>query len=190
GPRTLALIDEVGGATDPEEGSAIARAYLEALVESGGRALVTTHLSAGKTFASSRSDSLTAAMEVDEKTGRPTYPLHAGLAGRSHALSVARERGLPEPVLERATALLGEQWKRRERAETEAEQALERLRDAERELERERESARLERERLDAERKKAAEERARMRAEGLAAVERPEAELGTRCERAPGRARG
>jgi DNA mismatch repair protein MutS2 len=183
GPRTLALIDEIGGATDPEEGSAIARAYLEALVESGGRALVTTHLSAVKTFVGSRTDALTAAMEFDEKTGRPTYRLHAGLAGRSHALSVARERGLPESVLERATALLGEQWKRRERAETEAEQALERIRDAERELERERGSAKRERERLDAERKQAAEERARMLAEGLAGFERAEAELARRVER-------
>ena len=183
GPDTLALIDEIGGATDPEEGSAIARAYLEALVERGGRALVSTHLSAVKTFASSRPDALTAAMEFDEKTGRPSYRLHAGLAGRSHALSVARDRGLPGRILERATELLGEQWKRRERAETEAEQALERLRDAERELERERDAARRERERLEAERKKAAEERARMLAEGLAGFERAEAELARRVER-------
>ncbi len=183
GPDTLALVDEVGGATDPEEGSAIARAYLEALIARGGRALVTTHLSAVKTFAASRADALTAAMEFDEKTGRPTYRLHAGLAGRSHALSVARERGLPESVLERATVLLGDAWKRRDRAETEAEQALERLRDAERELERERESARRERERLEAERTKAAEERARMLAEGLAGFERAEAELARRVER-------
>lgn len=183
GPDTLALVDEVGGATDPEEGSAIARAYLEALIARGGRALVTTHLSAVKTFASSRADALTAAMEFDEKTGRPTYRLHAGLAGRSHALSVARERGLPESVLERATALLGDAWKRRERAETEAEQALERLRDAERELERERDSARRERERLEAERTRAAEERTRMLAEGLAGFERARADLARRVER-------
>jgi DNA mismatch repair protein MutS2 len=183
GPDTLALIDEIGGATDPEEGSAIARAYLEALIERGGRALVTTHLSAVKTFASSRPDAMTAAMEFDEKTGRPTYRLHAGLAGRSHALSVARERGLPDAVLERATALLGESWKRRERVETEAEQTLERLRHAERELEREREAARSERERLQKERGKAAEERARMLADGLAGFERAEAELARRVER-------
>lgn len=183
GPDTLALIDEIGGATDPEEGSAIARAYLEALVDRGGRALVTTHLSAVKAFASSRGDALTAAMEFDDRTGRPTYRLHAGLAGRSHALSVARERGLPPPVLERATELLGESWKRRERAETEAEQALERLRDAERELAREREDARRERDRLEAERRKAADERARMLAEGLAGFERAEAELARRVER-------
>ena len=183
GPDTLALIDEIGGATDPEEGSAIARAFLEALAARGGRVLVTTHLSAIKSFAASRPDALCAAMEFDERTGRPNYRLHAGLAGRSHALSVARERGLPEEVLERATAILGEAWKRRERAETEAEQALERLREAERRLEDERRRAREDAELLEAERRRLAEDRARMLAEGLAGFERAEAELERRVSR-------
>ncbi|MEP6995451.1 MAG: endonuclease MutS2, partial [Acidobacteriota bacterium] len=117
-PGALALIDEIGGATDPEEGSALAVAFLEAYLASGGRALVTTHLSAIKTFASSRADALCAAMEFDETTGRPNYRLHAGLAGRSHALSVAQDRGIPAAVLERARVILGEAWERRERAET------------------------------------------------------------------------
>ena len=102
GPGTLALIDEIGGATDPEEGSALAVAFLEAYLESGGRALATTHLSGVKNFAGSRPDALCAAMEFDEKTGRPNYRLHPGLAGRSRAISVAREQGIPEAVLARA----------------------------------------------------------------------------------------
>ncbi len=183
GPDTLALIDEIGGATDPEEGSAIAVAFLEAFVARGGRALVTTHLSALKTFASARPDALCAAMEFDDRTGRPNYRLHAGLAGRSHALSVARERGLPEAVLDRAVAILGEAWKRRERTETEAEQALERLREAERRLAEEREAARREAERLEADRRRLADERARMLAEGLAGFERASAELQKRVAR-------
>ena len=182
GPDTLALIDEIGGATDPEEGSAIAVAFLEAYVARGGRALVTTHLSAIKSFASARPEALCAAMEFDERTGRPNYRLHAGLAGRSHALSVARERGLPEPVLGRAVEILGEAWQRRERAETEAEQALERLRQSERALERERQSARDEKTRLEAERQRLADERSRMLADGLAGFERAEAELKRRVE--------
>ncbi len=183
GPDTLALIDEIGGATDPEEGSAIAVAFLEALVSRGGRALVTTHLSAIKTFAAARPDALCAAMEFDDRTGRPNYRLHAGLAGRSHALSVARDRGFPESVLDRAVEILGEAWKRRERAETEAEKALERLREAEKALEAERSTTRAEAGRLEAERRRGAEERARMLAEGLAGFERAEAELKRRVER-------
>ncbi|HWZ85948.1 MAG TPA: Smr/MutS family protein [Thermoanaerobaculia bacterium] len=183
GPDTLALIDEIGGATDPEEGSAIAVAFLEAFVARGGRALVTTHLSAIKTFAAARPDALCSAMEFDDRTGRPNYRLHAGLAGRSHALSVARERGLPEAVLDRAVAILGDAWKRRERAETQAEQALERLREAERELAAERESARRESEILEGDRRKLAEERGRMLAEGLAGFERAQAQLRRQVEK-------
>ena len=177
GPGTLALIDEIGGATDPEEGSAIAVAFLEALVARGGRALVTTHLSAVKTFASQRPDAVCAAMEFDEKTGRPNYRLHSGLAGRSHALSVARERGLPEAVVGRAGELLGDAWQRRERAEAEAEQAIERLRGAERALESERAAVGAEAQRLEGERRRLSEERARLLSEGLAGFERAEAEL-------------
>ena len=177
GPGTLALIDEIGGATDPEEGGALAVAFLERYLESGGRALATTHLSGVKTFASSRSDALCAAMEFDEKTGRPNYRLHPGLAGRSRALSVAREQGIPETVLQRARQILGEAWERRERAETDAEQALERLRQLEAELARQRDAASREAARLEADRKALADEKAKMLAEGMAGFERARREL-------------
>ena len=182
GPRSLALIDEIGGATDPEEGSALAVAFLEAYLETGGRALVSTHLSGVKTFAASREDAVCAAMEFDEATGRPNYRLHSGLAGRSRALSVAEEQGIPERVLERALEILGDAWKRREAAETEAEQALERLRAAERELEVEREEARRERQSLEAERKKLADERGKMLTEGKAGFERARAILAKKLD--------
>lgn len=172
GPGALALIDEIGGATDPEEGSALAVAFLEAYLESGGRALVTTHLSAVKSFAAARPDALCAAMEFDEATGRPNYRLHAGLAGSSRAISVAREQGIPEAVLARANEILGEAWQRREKAESEAEQALERLRAGERELAREREAAREQAALLESERSTLAEERTRMLADGLAGFAR------------------
>jgi DNA mismatch repair protein MutS2 len=182
GPGSLALIDEIGGATDPEEGSALAVAFLEGFAEKGGRAIATTHLSAIKTFAAGREDALTAAMEFDEATGRPRYRLHPGLQGRSRALTVAREQGLPDEVLDRARAILGEAWRRRERAETAAEEALERLREAERELARERESVRTEASRLAQQRRRAAEEHSRMLAEGLAGFERARRELARRIE--------
>ena len=188
-PDSLALIDEIGGGTDPEEGSALAVAFLEAYLETGGRALVSTHLSAVKAFASARADALCAAMEFDEATGRPNYRLHAGLAGRSRALSVAKEQGIPEAVLERARAILGDAWKRRETAETEAERALERLRESERELGREREAARREAGRLETERAKLAEERARMLSEGKAGFERARAALAKKLEEELGAAR-
>jgi len=182
GPDRLALIDEIGSATDPEEGSAIAVAFLEEYLARGGRAIVTTHLSAVKTFAAGRPDAICAAMEFDDATGRPTYRLHPGLAGRSRALSVAEQQGLPEKVLARAREILGTEWQRRERAETDAEAALERLREAEAELARERETARREAERLAQERQSAAREREKMLESGLAGFDRARKELAKRVE--------
>jgi len=181
-PGRLALIDEIGSATDPEEGSALAVAFLEEYLARGGRAVVTTHLSAVKSFAAGRADAVCAAMEFDEKTGRPTYRLQPGLAGRSRALSVAEQCGLPETVLERARELLGPAWERREKAESDAEAALGRLRAAERELDSERATARREAERLEAEREKTRRDRERMLEEGLTGFERVKKELARRVE--------
>ncbi|HEV8609792.1 MAG TPA: Smr/MutS family protein [Thermoanaerobaculia bacterium] len=178
----LALVDEIGSATDPEEGGALAIAFLEEYLSRGGRAIVTTHLSTIKAFAAGREDAIGAAMEFDEATGRPTYRLHPGLSGRSRALSVAARQGLPEGVLARAREILGAAWERRDRAESDAEAALERLRNEERELAREREAARREAERLAAEREAAARQREKMLESGLAAFERAKQDLARRVE--------
>ncbi|HTO86788.1 MAG TPA: Smr/MutS family protein [Thermoanaerobaculia bacterium] len=176
-PGALALVDEIGGATDPEEGSALAVAWLEALLSRGARGIVTTHLSAVKNLAAGRSDAVCAAMEFDEATGAPNYRLHPGLSGRSHALSVARERRIPEPVLARAQEILGEGWRRRERAEAEAEAALERLRKRERELGQERDRAAAEAEHLRSERETLRRQREKILEEGAAAFDRAKTQL-------------
>jgi DNA mismatch repair protein MutS2 len=181
-PGSLSLVDEIGGATDPEEGSAIAIAWLEEYLARGGRAIVTTHFSAIKGFAESRTDAVLAAMEFDEATGRPTYRLHPGLSGRSRALSVARERGLPETVLARAQDVLGESWRRREQIETEAQAALERLRAAEKKTAEQAERARRDSERAEAEREALKAERARVRREGLEAFDRARRDLARQVE--------
>ncbi|HLN57253.1 MAG TPA: hypothetical protein VK416_01760, partial [Thermoanaerobaculia bacterium] len=182
GQGSLALIDEIGGSTDPEEGSALAIAFIEEYLSRGGRALVTTHFSALKNFAASRPDAVCAAMEFDEVSGRPNYRLHPGLSGRSRALSVAREQGLPEAVLRRAREILGEAWRRREERESEAEAAIERLRQSERDLAAEREKARREAQMLARERETRAAAHARMLEEGLAGFERARADLARRVE--------
>ncbi len=180
--HALALIDEIGAATDPEEGSALATAYLETYLARGGRAIVTTHLSAVKTFAAERPDALLAAMEFDRATGRPTYRLAPGLSGNSRALPVAAERGIPESVIERARSLLGEAWKRRQRLETEAEETLERMRRSEDALAFEQEQARTLREQVSAERETLARERSRLLREGLEGFDRARRELSRRVE--------
>jgi DNA mismatch repair protein MutS2 len=85
-------------------------------------------------------------------------------------------------VLERAREILGEAWRRRERAETEAEAALERLRGLEQEAERERDRARQETARLEAERKAYQHRRKRLLEEGLEGFERARAKLSRRVE--------
>jgi DNA mismatch repair protein MutS2 len=87
-----------------------------------------------KEFAASRGDAQISAMEFDEKTGRPTYRLRPGFLGRSRALATAREQGLPEETIARATEILGTAWIRRDRLETEAEEALSRVREREGQL--------------------------------------------------------
>lgn len=176
-PGSLALLDEIGGATDPEEGSALAVAWLEAFLSRGGRAIVTTHLSAVKKLAAQRPDAVCAAMEFDDETGAPNYRIHPGLSGRSHALALARERGIPEEVLARARDILGDAWRRRERAETEAQEALERLRRLEQEAAGQRERAAAEADRLAAEREALRRERAKVLEEGKTGFERARGRL-------------
>ena len=182
GPECLALIDEIGSATDPEEGSALAIAWLEEFLARGGRAIVTTHLSAIKNFAAARPDAVCAAMEFDESTGRPNYRIHPGLSGRSRALSVAREQGMSDRVLARAREILGEAWKRQEVREAEAEAALTRLRELERELALERGRAREEAASLSAERDRLTREKRRVVEEELQRFETARRELGRRVE--------
>ncbi|HYT32024.1 MAG TPA: Smr/MutS family protein, partial [Thermoanaerobaculia bacterium] len=182
GPDTLALVDEIGAATDPEEGSALAAAWLAEYLARGGRAIVTTHLSAIKNFAAAREDAISAAMEFDETTGRPNYRVHPGLSGRSRALSVAREQGMPAAVLTKAEEILGDSWRRQQERESEAEAAIERLREAERELATERERFQAEAEKTSVERDSLARERVRLAREGLERFDKARHELTRRLE--------
>lgn len=106
GARTgaLVLLDEVAVGTDPAQGAALARAVLETVVEAGARVAVTTHYPELKTLASSDARFLVAAAQYEG--GRPTYRMELGAPGPSYALAMARNLGMPEPVLERAKALL------------------------------------------------------------------------------------
>jgi DNA mismatch repair protein MutS2 len=128
-PRSLVLLDELGSGTDPDEGAALAIAVLEEDLARGGVAVATTHLSAVKEWAQERPGVLSAAMEFDEKAGRPTFRVRAGASGRSRALAVAEKAGLPARVLASAKKRLGAKWEAADAALTRLETETRRARE-------------------------------------------------------------
>jgi len=108
--RSLVLLDELGSGTDPEEGSAIATAVIEHLLDTGALMIVTTHLSALKSFAVNDKRIVNASMEFDAATAAPTYRMIAGIPGRSRAIDVAQIIGLPRSIIDRAREHLGDRY--------------------------------------------------------------------------------
>ncbi len=106
-PGTLVLIDEMAADTDPREGAAIAVAALEQLVEAGAQVLITTHLEELKALGLTDPRFASASVGFDVNKLAPTYQLALGAAGASSAIEIARRVGLPEPLCERARAILG-----------------------------------------------------------------------------------
>jgi DNA mismatch repair protein MutS2 len=109
-PRSLVLLDELGSGTDPEEGAALAAAIIEHLLEVGALLIVTTHLSALKSFAVDDRRIVNASMEFDSATGQPTYRIITGIPGRSRAIEVAQMIGLPSSIIDTARERLGERY--------------------------------------------------------------------------------
>jgi DNA mismatch repair protein MutS2 len=90
GPRSIVLLDELGGGTDPEEGSALAMALLEGMARRGTMTLATTHLTSVKFFVSEQPKMQNAAMEFDSVSMSPRFRLKLGEPGGSRAFEIAR----------------------------------------------------------------------------------------------------
>lgn len=105
--RSLILIDEIGSATDPEQGSALAQAILEKLVSIGVIGVVTTHYTPLKIYAAKSDYCINAAMQFDPEKHQPTYYFEIGLPGNSFALEIATGLGLDKTVIDRAKELTG-----------------------------------------------------------------------------------
>lgn len=106
--ESLVLLDEVGAGTDPQEGTALAKAILSSLVDRGATTLVTTHHSELKGFANVANGFENANVEFDPVTLEPTFRLVIGVPGRSNALNVAERLGIPADVLETAKSSVGQ----------------------------------------------------------------------------------
>ncbi len=101
---SLVLLDELGSATDPEEGAALAVAVAEHFLERRAWTLITTHLTALKVYAASHAGVLNAAAGFDEATLAPTYELRLGVPGASAGLNIAARLGLDPAIVTRAQA--------------------------------------------------------------------------------------
>ena len=103
---SLVLLDELGTSTDPEEGSALAKAILNRLAAGGVTSIVTTHHRSIATHAQTTPLMANASVDLDANSLRPTYHLTLGAPGRSYAMSVAAHMGLPNDIMEDARSLL------------------------------------------------------------------------------------
>lgn len=105
--RTLFLLDELGGGTEPRSGCAIAEAVLEELYSRGSFGVVTTHFADLKLMADRYDGIINGAMLFDTTVMKPLYRLSIGHPGSSFAFEIAQNIGFPEDVLSAAGAKVG-----------------------------------------------------------------------------------
>ncbi len=99
---SLVLLDELGRATDPEEGGALGVVLLETFRARGAFTLASTHLMAMKVYGASTAGVRNGSMGFDEETLEPTYVLRLGAPGKSAGLDIAARLGLGATVIEAA----------------------------------------------------------------------------------------
>lgn len=103
---SLVLLDELGGGTDPIEGSALAISIISYLKSKGLLGIVTTHYSSIKNFAASEELIENGSMEFDSVHLKPTYNLMIGIPGSSRALEISERLGLSSRILDGARQFL------------------------------------------------------------------------------------
>lgn len=191
--RSLVIVDEVGGGTEPNAGAALAIAMLEVLLERGTRAVVTTHATELKIWAHATAGVRNASVRFDPSTHAPTYQLDVGSPGQSLAFPLARALGIDGGLVDRAEMLLAEGEREYDRAVASLAQERAVLQRESDHLREEREAVAREAQRLARAREQTEEERRRLRIEGAErlgrAVREFNEELSRRAERVAPRPR-
>ncbi|CAN5719529.1 endonuclease MutS2 [soil metagenome] len=101
---SLVLLDELGSATDPEEGAALAVAIASHFLTLNAWCCITTHLTSLKVYAANHPGVLNAAVGFDQQTLTPTYQLRLGVPGASAGLNIAARLGLRADIIAAARA--------------------------------------------------------------------------------------
>jgi len=149
--HSLVLLDELGSATDPEEGSALAVAVAAHFLAAGAWTLISTHHTSLKVYAANTSGVLNAAAGVDEVTLVPNYQLRLGVPGASAGIQTAERLGLNRTIIQSARERLSSQ-------QVDIARFLDKLHDDLSALEAERKAAREQQYALNQERAKLARE--------------------------------
>lgn len=110
GPKSLLLIDEFGGGTEPQIGGALAQAIMKRFVSNLNFGIITTHYQNLKHFAEQNQSVVNGAMLYDSANMRPLFMLRIGNPGSSFAIEIARKMGIPSDVIDYATRLVGKDY--------------------------------------------------------------------------------
>lgn len=108
--RSLILIDEFGGGTEPQIGGAIAEAVLKRFNEKHTFGVITTHYQNLKHFAEDHEGVVNGAMLYDRHLMQALFQLQIGNPGSSFAVEIARKIGLPEEVIADASQIVGSEY--------------------------------------------------------------------------------
>src|SRR6266446_9839861 len=108
-PDSLVLLDELGSATDPEEGAALAVAIAEHFRATGCVSVISTHHTSLKVYGANTPGVINASVGFDETTLQPTYELKIGVPGASAGINIAQRLGLNPAIIASARSRLGSQ---------------------------------------------------------------------------------
>ena len=107
--HSLVLLDELGSATDPEEGAALAVAIADHFRRAGCLSIISTHHTALKVYAANTPGVLNSAVGFDEETLAPTYELRIGVPGASAGINIAQKLGLNSDIVGEARSRMTSQ---------------------------------------------------------------------------------
>jgi DNA mismatch repair protein MutS2 len=108
-PESLVLLDELGSATDPEEGAALAVAISDHFRKIGCMSVISTHHTSLKVYGANTTGVINAAVGFNETTLQPTYELKIGIPGASAGINIAQRLGLNPEIIASARGRLSTQ---------------------------------------------------------------------------------